>query len=583
MIIDNIKSRLSLYKSIKLHLQGSNHLVIILFIIKILLIFSGIMSPYFFKILIDDVIIARKLNYIIWVCIGYISIYIFEFFIFSVQRSISNKLFNRFLFNIKYALFNKSIHAPMSFHDSYSSADLKIRIDTDADKFENLIKEYIIDYLYVWLFSITLSVILLVLNWKLAAISFLTIPLSFWLTKFFGGLAGKTQEDFRNRYGSYEEWLKENIHSWREIKSFCIQNKQERKFIKIWQVLNKIFFKQEIIVIAYNCLIILKDFFISRMSLYLIGGILIFNGDLTIGMFFIFLKYFEQFVGNIGKINNYDMQLKVSMPNISRVMEILECPTTKLIKKSNIVIRGNIEFKNVFFKYKSSKQNVLEDISFKINTNDKIAIVGKSGCGKTTLIKLLLNLHQKDQGEVLVDNQKIEEISTRDLHKNIGVVMQDSILFNLTIKENLLLANPRATDAEIQNACEEACIDSFINQLPEKYNTLIGEKGLKLSGGQRQRLAIARVLLNKPNIIIFDEATSALDHESEKLIHKSIENISSNKTILIIAHRLSSVLTADKIIVMDNGKICGFGVHNELIKDNIYYKSLFNPQYKEVI
>lgn len=255
--------------------------------------------------------------------------------------------------------------------------------------------------------------------------------------------------------------------------------------------------------------------------------------------------------------------------------EINPCQSN-LIKET---LQGNIEFNKVTFNYRSSDTEVLKNINLKINPGEKVAVVGRSSSGKTTLIKLMLGLYEPTEGNILIDNKIIKDISPLDLHKNIGVVMQDNFLFNMTIKENLLLAKPSATDDEIKEACKMAYIDEFIETLPQGYMTLIGEKGIKLSGGQKQRLSIAKVMLSAPNIIVFDEATSALDHESEKFIHMVIENISKGRTIIIIAHRLSSILSADKIVVLNEGKISTIGTHKELLGKDKVYDALFRKQY----
>jgi ABC-type multidrug transport system fused ATPase/permease subunit len=244
-------------------------------------------------------------------------------------------------------------------------------------------------------------------------------------------------------------------------------------------------------------------------------------------------------------------------------------------------LHGTIRFDDVSFRYSEQIGNVLNNIDLEIKPGEKVAIVGKSGAGKSTFIKLLLNVVDSSEGRVLVDGRDVREIKSAKLHKNIGVVMQDSILFNLSISDNLRLARYNARLEHIEEACRYARLDEFIESLPDKYDTLIGEKGVKLSGGQKQRMAIARVFLSNPGIIIFDEATSSLDYESEKFIHQAIRKLGENKTIILIAHRLSSVMLADRVIVLKDGRVAGVGHHSELLNQNEAYDELFKEQYME--
>lgn len=576
------EDRRNIYISINEYIKGFKKYLLGLGILKVLLLVSGFLSPLFFMILVDDVMVKRQINMLKWVCIGYTAIYIFETAIFWIQNVLRNFLLNKSTYNIRLKLWKIYVCVPITFHEKYNAGDLKNRIDTDVDVLENFINQQIIDYIYNWGLAIISGILLLFINWKLAVFSFLMVPVSFLMTKWLGKGVQKASEKYRSTWSRYENWLKGSIQGWKEVRALRIEKNESRIFTRYWHQLSKLFFTKQLYWYGNRSFIALKDFFITRMNLYFIGGLLIFSGELTIGSLLVFMKYYEQFFGGIGSINNLDMQLSNDAPAIERVLEILEVPIDNndgLIRK--VMLTGSIEFSNVSFKYNESQGNVLDKISFKINPKERIAIVGKSGRGKTTLIKLILRLHRPQAGNIFVDDYNINNVNSICLHQNIGVVMQDSILFNLSIRDNLLLAKPSATEEQIREACKMAYIHEFIESLPDKYKTLIGEKGVKLSGGQKQRLAIARVLLADPKIIIFDEATSSLDHESEKMIHKAIDNISMGKTVIIIAHRLSSVISADRVIVLENGSIAGDGHHSKLIGVNATYDLLFKRQYED--
>lgn len=274
-----------------------------------------------------------------------------------------------------------------------------------------------------------------------------------------------------------------------------------------------------------------------------------------------------------------ERQLKEFALSAERIFEVIDHSKFKLEHYGNKRVNelsGKIEFKNVYFKYE--KDSVLKGVSFNIEPKDTVAIVGKSGSGKTTIVNLISKIYEVDKGSILLDGNNINDLDKYSIRNNISVISQKPYLFNMTIKENLLLVSPNASQKQIENVCKICELHDYIMNLPKKYNTLFGEGGVTLSGGECQRVAIARALLMKTNIILFDEATSALDNETQENIQKAINNISSEYTMIIIAHRLSTIKNCNKIIVIDDGKVSGIGTHNELYKNNEIYKSLYEKE-----
>lgn len=274
-----------------------------------------------------------------------------------------------------------------------------------------------------------------------------------------------------------------------------------------------------------------------------------------------------------------ERQLKEFALSAERIFEVIDHSKFKLEHYGNKRVNelsGKIEFKNVYFKYE--KDSVLKGVSFNIEPKDTVAIVGKSGSGKTTIVNLISKIYEVDKGSILLDGNNINDLDKYSIRNNISVISQKPYLFNMTIKENLLLVSPNASQKQIENVCKICELHDYIMNLPKKYNTLVGEGGVTLSGGECKRVAIARALLMKTNIILFDEATSALDNETQENIQKAINNISSEYTMIIIAHRLSTIKNCNKIIVIDDGKVSGIGTHNELYKNNEIYKSLYEKE-----
>ena len=572
------KYRMEIFNEVKTYLKPLKGSIWTLVIVKLLLVIVSLITPFFFKLLIDEVMIKGQLGTLKLVCLLYGIAFVISTLLLSAQRIIGNRVYKKFSFNIRYKLWRIYMKMPQDIYSRYSTGDLKNRVENDAESFHKFMEFELLDYAFSWLTVIATASMLVYVNWKLALFGFLMIPISFWMTKWLGSKLKASWQVVRQTQGEYDNWLQGSIQSWKEIKALNLEKEQSRIFTGYWHKLSKQIFAGRMYWFGNRCFIAMKDFFITKMNLYFIGGLLIINGELTIGSLLVFMKYYEQLFQNIGNINDTDLQLSTDLPAMERVIEILnieakECNKTYVLNKP---ILGSIEFNKVSFRY--GAEDFITELTLKVEPKEKLAIVGRSGCGKTTLAKLILALNYASAGEILIDGQNIAEINPVSLHKNIGAVMQDGSLFNMSIRDNLMLAKPDASDSEIIEACKKAYIHDFVTSLEKGYDTLIGEKGVKLSGGQKQRMAIAKVMLSAPGIVIFDEATSSLDQESEKIIHKAIDNISKDRTIIIIAHRLSSIMNADRVIVLDEGKIVGEGTHKELLGNNEIYDLLFKKQ-----
>ena len=332
----------------------------------------------------------------------------------------------------------------------------------------------------------------------------------------------------------------------------------------------------------YNCLIgILQsffEFFIIILLVYLIDnkGLLVAN---AIVLFSYRNRLLTNLMENTGNLLTELKSFNISSKRVFAILENKEFRKEKFGKKHLDKVKGNFEFKNVSFSYNENK--VLNDLSFKVNANETVGFVGKSGVGKTTIFSLLCKLYSINDGEIKIDGVNINELDESSIRNNITIISQNPYIFNMSIKDNLKLVKDNVTDEEIKRACELACLDEFIETLPDKYDTVVGEGGVTLSGGQRQRLAIARAFIQETEIILFDEATSALDNETQAKIQQAINNLKENYTILIIAHRLSTIINCDRILVLDNGQVIDEGNHKELLKRNKVYKKLYESEMLE--
>ena len=460
---------------------------------------------------------------------------------------------------------------------AYSAGELKNRIDNDVENISEFPVKQMIQFYYQALFLITVCAIMLILNWKLALIGFISIPLSFWMTRWLGKSVSQTAENYRNIYGRYEEWLKETLREWKEIKSFQLERKREIMFTRYWKKLSRLFFKKQLFWTMNRTFISIKDFFVTKLNLYFIGGLFIMQGQMSIGSLILFMSYYDQAFRSLNVINELDIQLLEQKPSIQRVLETVrhrEAQPKPEIDPEHFA--GPVHFENVSFAYAADGEKALDRLNFKVHPQECVTIVGQSGSGKSTIAKLMVGLLTPHGGNVWLNHiHRVHEINEEQMNRNIAIVMQDSLLFNLSVRENLLLANPQATREQIEQACRAAQIHARIEQLPDKYETILGENGGGLSGGERQRLAVARAILQNPKILILDESTSQMDHETEKLVLTGIREHLKKTTIIIVTHRLQSVLLSDRTIFIDKGRLVAEGKHSDLLMANPTYRNLF--------
>ena len=341
-------------------------------------------------------------------------------------------------------------------------------------------------------------------------------------------------------------------------------------------------FKMRNVEMDFNCLIGITqsvfEFLIVIILIYLIK-----SNMLLVANAIVLFSYRSRLLTNLmEKTGDLLTELKsfnISSNRVFSILENKEFKKEKFGKEHLNKINGDFEFKNVSFGY--NEKEVLKNLSFKVNANETVAFVGKSGSGKTTIFSLLCKLYNINSGEIKIDGKDINELDEESIRNNITIISQNPYIFNMSIKDNLKLVKENVSDEEIKKACKLACLDEYIENLPDKYDTIVGEGGVMLSGGQRQRLAIARAFIQKTEIILFDEATSALDNETQTKIQQAINNLKENYTILIIAHRLSTIINSDRILVIDDGKIVGEGKHEDLLKSNKTYKTLYESEIRE--
>jgi len=419
-------------------------------------------------------------------------------------------------------------------------------------------------------------------NWKLALFAMIMIPLAAGLAKNLGKQIGKATTQASLLAGNLTSLLSDIFKGSKIIRIYQKEKEEELNSEKmIENLINKKIKIDSIMIRATPIMEALTGIMIAGFIFY--SGKLINSGEIGINNFFSFLAAMMLAYQPIRSLATLNMTAYQGSAAAKRIFSVID--KTILVKNDEslpelVIKNSSLEFLKISFKYETTSEKAIKDINFQIAGGKTTALVGKSGSGKSTIINLIPRFYEPQNGKILLDSQDIGKVKLDSLRKNISLVSQDVVLFDSTIKENILYANSSASEEELKLACKYAAADEFIEKLPNKLETIVGENGVKLSGGQKQRISIARAILKKSPIILLDEATSALDNESEKIVQHAINNLIKNKTTLIIAHRLSTIHNADKILVIEEGKLIGQGNHEFLIKNNVKYKELYEGQLK---
>lgn len=577
MVRNSLTQRFFLFKKLFPLIAEHRTLYFALAGLKLWFLALSLTSPLFYLILINKVMLGKNLSLLLPVILGYLGVYVLQTLGVVLEKRFYNRLYLNFRLKTQLKMLRTLVHMDINKYSAYHAGDLKIRIENDTSVLEKFFNTHILDFLYAVLGTIALAIILTFMSPLLALTGFVMIPVSFWFTKVMSKKVSKLNEERRECYGKYETFLHNSFQHWKEIKANNLESSQSEVLQRFRSKLSKLFVRNQIYWYINRAFIAFKDFYITRMNLYFIGGLLIINGRMDVGVLLVFMDYYSKLFQNITQLTDSLLGLAGDNPSIDRALEVLSISEGK--KPTIRLTESNLAVKNLSFSYSKSQQKVLCDVQLDVQAHEHVAIVGRSGSGKSTLVKLIMGLYRPISGIITVGGIDINNISSESLGSKIGIVSQDPALFNLTIRENLLLAKKRATEVDISEACRKANILDFIDSLPDKFDTLIGERGIKLSGGQKQRLAIARIMLKDPDIVIFDEATSSLDSENEKAIVSAIHSLSQGKTLITISHRLSTVLSCDRVIVMDQGEIVACGRHQDLRGTNQIYDLLFAKQY----
>jgi HlyB family type I secretion system ABC transporter len=554
--------------------------IIEIFIASIVLQLFGLISPIFTQLILDRAIIHKSASSLGTFGVGLLIFGGFQIGMSALRQYLMAQTANRIDAALIIGFIRHTFSLPLSYFDSRHVGDIISRIQ-ENHKIQSFITGQSLGVLLDLLSVFVYATLMFVYSWKLALVTLISIPPFLILTFASTPFLKKMSREIFNASNAENSYLIEALNGIRTVKSISVEksvrwNWEERLNKEIKQTYRGqiMGIKIQMISSAINT--------ISSTALIWIGASLVISGEFTIGQLFAFNMISANVISPFQRLAGLWNSLQEVGIAIERLCDVIEAkPEEGRDDRRQAIgkLQGYVKFKNVTFRYhKDAEVNILENINFEIQPGQTIALVGRSGSGKTTLSKLILGLYQPTSGSISIDGKDLTTISLHSLRSQIGIVDQDTFLFGGTVKDNITLAKPGANFDEIQRAAVLAGADEFIDKMPMRYDTEIGEGGSMLSGGQRQRLAIARALLNNPRLLIFDEATSSLDTESEQIIQRNLEKIRRDRSTIIIAHRLSTVQNADLILVLDKGVLIESGNHHQLMAKRGQYYHLNQQQ-----
>ncbi|WP_375135780.1 ABC transporter ATP-binding protein [Lysinibacillus fusiformis] len=546
--------------------------------------------PLLIKIVLDDIIAADDLTdgektkeLLYWLGGTIIVFFIIRPPIEYYRQYFAQHVSNKVLFDIRKEIYAHLQRLSLKYYANTRAGDVISRVINDVEQTKNFVMTGLMN---VWLDLATIVIaviIMLTMDIKLTLVALLAFPFYALSVKYFFGKLRDLTRKRSQALAGVQSYLHERVAGMSIIKSFTLEKHEQKLFdeangeflekaldqtkwnAKSFAVVNTITDVAPLLVIAY-------------------AGYEVINGTLSVGTMVAFIAYIERLYGPLRRLVSSSTTLTQSIASMDRMFDLMDEPyevKNKIDARDLRSATGEVRFDNVSFQYEKEGVSILNNINFTINPGETVAFVGMSGGGKSTIISLIPRFYDATDGVVTIDGQDVRDVTLHSLRSQIGIVLQDNILFSDSVKENILMGKPDATDEQVIEAAKAANAHDFIMTLPNGYDTKVGERGVKLSGGQKQRVAIARVFLKNPPILILDEATSALDLESEALIQESLEDLAHERTTIIIAHRLSTITHADKILVIDHGLLIESGTHEQLMTKQGTYYDLFQVQHLE--
>lgn len=572
---------MTLYLRILSYIKPYMHRLIFAMFCTIMAAAGNLYIPWIIKDMIDEVLADKNGTMLNWIAASIIAIFVVRGLFWYGQNYLMSYVGQSVIIDIRAAVFKKLQRLSVSFYDKNKTGTIMSYVTNDVNALQSAMVENTIEMITEGFILIGSVVAMIYLDWRLTLFTVCTFPVVLWFMEFFGKKIRKTGGRIQECTADITSVLQESVASARVIKSFVREDYEVDRF----DVENRANFRANMKNAQLMATLTPVVELVAAIGVTMIiwyGGNNVINGTITAGSLVAFLTYAVNISNPIKRLTRVIGNIQKALAAAQRVFmiidmseEIAESRDAKQLPE----VSGKVEFQNVSFAY-DDKGNVITDLSFSVKPGEVIAIVGPSGAGKSTIANLLPRFYDVNKGDIKIDGHSVREVTLDSLREQVGIVPQETMLFNGSVYNNILYGRLDATKEEIEAAAKAANAHDFIMQLTDGYETKLGDRGVNLSGGQRQRIAIARAILKNPRILILDEATSALDTESERVVQEALDRLMVGRTSFVIAHRLSTVKNADKILVLEKGNLVESGTHDELLALDGLYAHLYKIQYR---
>ena len=569
------------YKRLLLYAKPYSGRLMLAFLFTSVAAAGNLFVPWILKDVIDKVLMNKDIFLLNTIAVTIVIVFFIRGICFYAQTYLMSYVGQKVIIDIREAVYRKLQFLSLGYFEKRQTGTIMSYVTNDVGALQGSIIESATDFVTEMSILIGSLALMFNLHWKLSLLTLITMPLVAKAMDLFGKKLKRTSGIMQERAADITAVLQETISSVRVIKSFVREEYEIARFVKENYANFRAQMKNAQVMATLTPVIeLIAAIGVTFLIWY--GGFEVINGNLTAGALIAFLVYATNLANPIKRLSRIYGNVQKAMAAAERVFSVLD-EKTDIVEKENATelkaVIGKVDFKAVTIKY-NENEVILKDINLAVKAGQMVAIVGPSGAGKTTIVNLLPRFYDPVAGNIYIDDVNIADVTLASLREKIGIVPQETVLFNGSIYDNILYGDLTATTEEVMAAAKAANAHDFIMQMADQYQTQIGERGSKLSGGQRQRIAIARAILKNPRILILDEATSALDTESEKLVQDALDKLMVGRTSFVIAHRLSTILQADMIIVMEKGQIVEQGSHEELLKLDGLYSGLYKLQFK---
>ncbi len=570
-----------LYKRILSYIKPYLHILSIALLCTMLAAAGNLYLPWIFRDMIDKVLNAKDYYMLNVISASIVVIFLLRGIFLYGQNYLMSYVGQHVIIDIRSEVFRKLQRLSMSFYDKNKTGTIMSYVTNDVNALQGAMVDNTIELITEGIILIGSVCAMIYLDWKLTLFTILTFPVVLYFMNYFGKKIRRSGGQIQEATADITSVLQESVSSARVVKSFV----REQYEIERFERENDANLKANLKNAKYMATLTPTIEFVAALGVTLIlwyGGNNVIAGETTAGSLVAFLAYAVNISNPIKRITRVSGNIQKALAAAQRVFDVLDLreevqdlPDAKALP----AVTGNVSFEHVTFSYNAGDE-ILHDLSFEAKPGQAIGLVGPSGAGKSTVASLLPRFYDCDSGTICIDGKDIRHVTLDSLRNQVGIVPQETILFNGSVYDNILYGRLDATKEEIEEAAKAANAHDFIMELPDGYNTMLGDRGVNISGGQRQRIAIARAILKDPRILILDEATSALDTESERVVQEALNRLMVGRTSIIIAHRLSTIKNADRILVLDKGKLTEDGTHEELMAKNGLYAHLYRIQYR---